>query len=173
MIVTGKVQRRFWSFRLSTPDLYLKSELSQKQLLRSNIQGYVIANSLVAGTCLFSFTFEQRFPFIHHPSTNAKVQFNRTHNVSTTCTYNLTCDCFFKLRADQTRYRSASRSRAKVSYSGDTQIFVGSDITIVQGVNFRSFTVKQAKSLGITGHVQNASDGSVCQAQSSQVLQEH
>ncbi|KAG9525793.1 hypothetical protein KCV07_g986, partial [Aureobasidium melanogenum] len=31
----------------------------------------------------------------------------------------------------------------------------------VQGVNFRSFTVKQAKSLGITGHVQNASDGSV------------
>ncbi|CAD0094324.1 unnamed protein product, partial [Aureobasidium mustum] len=30
----------------------------------------------------------------------------------------------------------------------------------VQGVNFRSFTVKQAKSLGITGHVQNASDGS-------------
>lgn len=36
------------------------------------------------------------------------------------------------------------------------------DFAIVQGVNFRSFTVKQAKSLGITGHVQNASDGSVC-----------
>ncbi|KAI5224702.1 hypothetical protein E4T41_05567, partial [Aureobasidium subglaciale] len=31
----------------------------------------------------------------------------------------------------------------------------------VQGVNFRSFTVKQAKSLGISGHVKNVSDGSV------------
>ncbi|KAI4803482.1 hypothetical protein E4T44_10166, partial [Aureobasidium sp. EXF-8845] len=31
----------------------------------------------------------------------------------------------------------------------------------VQGVNFRSFTVKQAKSLGITGNVQNENDGTV------------
>ncbi|KAI4931415.1 hypothetical protein J4E85_004008 [Alternaria conjuncta] len=31
----------------------------------------------------------------------------------------------------------------------------------VQGVNFRSFTQKQAKSLGVTGFVTNASDGSV------------
>ncbi|RYN19031.1 hypothetical protein AA0113_g12705 [Alternaria arborescens] len=31
----------------------------------------------------------------------------------------------------------------------------------VQGVNFRSFTQKQAKSIGVTGFVTNASDGSV------------
>ncbi|USP80100.1 uncharacterized protein yc1106_07374 [Curvularia clavata] len=31
----------------------------------------------------------------------------------------------------------------------------------VQGVNFRSFTQKQARSLGVTGYVTNASDGSV------------
>ncbi|KAF1832421.1 Acylphosphatase [Decorospora gaudefroyi] len=31
----------------------------------------------------------------------------------------------------------------------------------VQGVNFRSFTQKQAKSIGITGFVSNASDGTV------------
>ena len=31
----------------------------------------------------------------------------------------------------------------------------------VQGVNFRSFTQKQAKSIGITGFVTNSSDGSV------------
>ncbi|CAA9957306.1 hypothetical protein CFE70_000870 [Pyrenophora teres f. teres 0-1] len=31
----------------------------------------------------------------------------------------------------------------------------------VQGVNFRSFTQKQARSIGITGFVTNASDGSV------------
>ncbi|KAF2659496.1 Acylphosphatase [Lophiostoma macrostomum CBS 122681] len=31
----------------------------------------------------------------------------------------------------------------------------------VQGVNFRSFTQKQAKSIGITGFVTNASDGTV------------
>ncbi|OCK83705.1 Acylphosphatase [Lepidopterella palustris CBS 459.81] len=31
----------------------------------------------------------------------------------------------------------------------------------VQGVNFRKFTVKQAKRIGITGFVRNASDGSV------------
>ncbi|KAF1979886.1 Acylphosphatase [Bimuria novae-zelandiae CBS 107.79] len=31
----------------------------------------------------------------------------------------------------------------------------------VQGVNFRSFTTKQAKSLGVTGFVTNASDGTV------------
>ncbi|KAF2088403.1 Acylphosphatase [Saccharata proteae CBS 121410] len=31
----------------------------------------------------------------------------------------------------------------------------------VQGVNFRSFTVKQANSIGVTGFVRNASDGSV------------
>ncbi|KAK8206574.1 hypothetical protein M8818_004407 [Zalaria obscura] len=31
----------------------------------------------------------------------------------------------------------------------------------VQGVNFRSFTVKQAQGLNLTGNVQNASDGSV------------
>ncbi|KAF1939592.1 Acylphosphatase [Clathrospora elynae] len=31
----------------------------------------------------------------------------------------------------------------------------------VQGVNFRSFTQKQAKSIGVTGFVANASDGSV------------
>jgi len=31
----------------------------------------------------------------------------------------------------------------------------------VQGVNFRNFTVKQAKTLGLTGYVQNASDGTV------------
>ncbi|KAI0587232.1 Acylphosphatase [Pyrenophora tritici-repentis] len=30
----------------------------------------------------------------------------------------------------------------------------------VQGVNFRSFTQKQARSIGITGFVTNASDGS-------------
>lgn len=32
----------------------------------------------------------------------------------------------------------------------------------VQGVNFRSFTQKTARSLGVTGFVTNASDGSVC-----------
>ncbi|EOA85176.1 uncharacterized protein SETTUDRAFT_91849, partial [Exserohilum turcica Et28A] len=31
----------------------------------------------------------------------------------------------------------------------------------VQGVNFRSFTQKQARSLGVTGFVTNASDGTV------------
>lgn len=31
----------------------------------------------------------------------------------------------------------------------------------MQGVNFRSFTQKQAKSIGVTGFVTNASDGSV------------
>ncbi|KAF2848305.1 Acylphosphatase [Plenodomus tracheiphilus IPT5] len=31
----------------------------------------------------------------------------------------------------------------------------------VQGVNFRSFTQRQAKSIGVTGYVTNASDGSV------------
>ncbi|KAH3919828.1 acylphosphatase [Parastagonospora nodorum] len=31
----------------------------------------------------------------------------------------------------------------------------------VQGVNFRSFTQKQARSIGVTGFVTNASDGSV------------
>ncbi|RYO12567.1 hypothetical protein AA0111_g12539 [Alternaria arborescens] len=31
----------------------------------------------------------------------------------------------------------------------------------VQGVNFRSFTQKQAQSIGVTGFVTNASDGSV------------
>ncbi|EUC37372.1 hypothetical protein COCVIDRAFT_40545 [Bipolaris victoriae FI3] len=31
----------------------------------------------------------------------------------------------------------------------------------VQGVNFRSFTQKTARSLGVTGFVTNASDGSV------------
>ncbi|KZM23470.1 Acylphosphatase [Ascochyta rabiei] len=31
----------------------------------------------------------------------------------------------------------------------------------VQGVNFRSFTQKQAKSIGVTGFVSNASDGTV------------
>ncbi|PSN64747.1 Acylphosphatase [Corynespora cassiicola Philippines] len=31
----------------------------------------------------------------------------------------------------------------------------------VQGVNFRHFTVKQAKSIGVTGYVTNASDGTV------------
>ncbi|KAL1609597.1 hypothetical protein SLS59_001104 [Nothophoma quercina] len=31
----------------------------------------------------------------------------------------------------------------------------------VQGVNFRSFTQKQAKSIGVTGFVTNASDGTV------------
>ncbi|KAJ4383614.1 hypothetical protein N0V86_001669 [Didymella sp. IMI 355093] len=31
----------------------------------------------------------------------------------------------------------------------------------VQGVNFRSFTQKQASSIGITGFVTNASDGTV------------
>ncbi|KAF2134364.1 Acylphosphatase [Dothidotthia symphoricarpi CBS 119687] len=31
----------------------------------------------------------------------------------------------------------------------------------VQGVNFRNFTQKQAKSIGVTGYVTNASDGSV------------
>ncbi|KAF2108406.1 Acylphosphatase-like domain-containing protein [Lophiotrema nucula] len=31
----------------------------------------------------------------------------------------------------------------------------------VQGVNFRSFTHKQANSIGITGFVSNASDGTV------------
>ena len=31
----------------------------------------------------------------------------------------------------------------------------------VQGVNFRSFTQRQAKSIGVTGFVTNASDGSV------------
>lgn len=31
----------------------------------------------------------------------------------------------------------------------------------VQGVNFRNFTVKQAKSLALTGYVENAADGSV------------
>ena len=31
----------------------------------------------------------------------------------------------------------------------------------VQGVNFRSFTQKQARSIGVTGFVKNASDGSV------------
>ncbi|KAJ9665183.1 hypothetical protein H2201_004657 [Coniosporium apollinis] len=31
----------------------------------------------------------------------------------------------------------------------------------VQGVNFRSFTVKQANNVGVTGYVKNASDGSV------------
>ncbi|KAF2742671.1 Acylphosphatase [Sporormia fimetaria CBS 119925] len=31
----------------------------------------------------------------------------------------------------------------------------------VQGVNFRSFTQKQAKNVGVTGFVSNASDGSV------------
>ena len=36
------------------------------------------------------------------------------------------------------------------------------DSALVQGVNFRSFTVKQAKSLGITGNVQNENDGTVC-----------
>ncbi|PSK46485.1 hypothetical protein B9Z65_5453 [Elsinoe australis] len=32
---------------------------------------------------------------------------------------------------------------------------------VVQGVNFRSFTVKQASSAGLTGFVKNDSDGSV------------
>ncbi|KAJ4341177.1 hypothetical protein N0V87_001915 [Didymella glomerata] len=31
----------------------------------------------------------------------------------------------------------------------------------VQGVNFRSYTQKQARSLGVTGYVTNASDGTV------------
>ncbi|KAF1949253.1 Acylphosphatase [Byssothecium circinans] len=31
----------------------------------------------------------------------------------------------------------------------------------VQGVNFRSFTSKQAKSIGVTGYVTNALDGTV------------
>ncbi|KAL5442366.1 hypothetical protein PMIN05_004119 [Paraphaeosphaeria minitans] len=31
----------------------------------------------------------------------------------------------------------------------------------VQGVNFRSFTTKKAQSLGVTGFVANASDGTV------------
>lgn len=31
----------------------------------------------------------------------------------------------------------------------------------VQGVNFRSYTQKQAKNIGLTGYVSNASDGSV------------
>ncbi|KAF3052140.1 hypothetical protein E8E11_011378 [Didymella keratinophila] len=31
----------------------------------------------------------------------------------------------------------------------------------VQGVNFRSYTQKQAKSIGVTGFVTNASDGTV------------
>ncbi|PNS14326.1 hypothetical protein CAC42_6839 [Sphaceloma murrayae] len=32
---------------------------------------------------------------------------------------------------------------------------------VVQGVNFRSYTVKQASSLGMTGYVKNNSDGTV------------
>jgi acylphosphatase len=37
----------------------------------------------------------------------------------------------------------------------------------VQGVNFRSFTQKQAKSIGVTGFVTNSSDGSVSFARSN------
>ncbi|KAF4554608.1 Hypothetical protein D9617_4g003630 [Elsinoe fawcettii] len=32
---------------------------------------------------------------------------------------------------------------------------------VVQGVNFRSYTVKQASQAGVTGYVKNDSDGSV------------
>ncbi|KAI5379989.1 hypothetical protein J4E82_001062 [Alternaria postmessia] len=45
-----------------------------------------------------------------------------------------------------------STKRAQIQYKVEGQ---------VQGVNFRSFTQKQAKSIGVTGFVTNASDGSV------------
>jgi hypothetical protein len=59
-------------------------------------------------------------------------------------------------------HRSALRSRAEVPTLKEVYSYPDTDLTLVQGVNFRSFTVKQAKSLGITGHVQNANDGTVC-----------
>ncbi|KAF2819531.1 Acylphosphatase [Ophiobolus disseminans] len=43
-------------------------------------------------------------------------------------------------------------SSKRISYKVDGE---------VQGVNFRSFTQKQAKSIGLTGFVTNVSDGTV------------
>ncbi|KAI4741101.1 hypothetical protein E4T50_08467 [Aureobasidium sp. EXF-12298] len=57
--------------------------------------------------------------------------------------------------------RISFKVEGRGTYPEEIYSYHDTDHTPVQGVNFRSFTVKQAKSLGITGHVQNANDGTV------------